>query len=72
MAMITLSNPNYIALLDAERKLAELDKEYDKALSVGAPVEQLISMRQMYGEQIAALKKHYAPAAATKTQFSQQ
>lgn len=71
MPPITLNMNNYMALLEAERKLGELDLELDKAKESGVPVGNLPEIRQMMGEQIASLKKNYTPSAATKLQNSQ-
>lgn len=71
MADTTLSTDRYMALLDAERRLAELDGLYDKATECGIECQELRGVRQMLGEQIAALKKNFAPKGAAKMSNSQ-
>lgn len=66
MSDTTLSTDRYMALLEAERRLSELDGLYDKATECGIDCQELRSVRQMLGEQIQALKKNFAPKGAAK------
>jgi hypothetical protein len=66
MADITLSTDRYMALIEAERRLSELDAEYDKATECGIECQELRSVRVMLGDQIAALKKNYSPKSAAR------
>lgn len=71
MSDTTLSTDRYMALLEAERRLAELDGLYDKATECGIDCQELRSVRQMLGEQILMLKKNFAPKGAAKLHAQQ-
>lgn len=68
MADTTLTTDRYMALLQAERQLSELDGLYDKATECGIDCQELRSVRTMLGEQITMLKKNFAPKGAAKMQ----
>jgi hypothetical protein len=68
MAGITLPVDMYTDLISAERKLSELDSEYDKAEECGVDCQQLRTVRQMLQDRIEALRRNYAPSSAKKLQ----
>jgi len=70
MAEITLSLERYMTLLEKEKHLSELDREYDKAEECGIDCQELRSVRGMLGEQMSALKKNYAPKGVAKSSRS--
>jgi uncharacterized protein involved in exopolysaccharide biosynthesis len=58
---VMLSAERIAQLSEAERLLALVDIEYDKAEECGIPCQQLREIRQNYGRQIQALKANYTP-----------
>jgi hypothetical protein len=62
MVEISLSNARYVELLEAERRLSEITKEYDKAEECGINCSPLRQIKDVYTEQITAIKKNYAPS----------
>lgn len=66
MANITLPVDMYTDLVSAERKLAELDAEYDRAEECGVDCQQLRSVRVMLQQRIEALRRNYGPAGVRK------
>lgn len=60
-ADIRLPTDMYMALMESERKLSELDPLYDKAEECGIDCQQFREVRGLLAQRSEAIRRHFGP-----------